>query len=434
MMPEHRGLSMSFDRFFRDRKGGVAPLLALAIVPVLGAVGAAVDYSRASASRTALQAALDSALLYAAKGDSATWQQTAATAFTAMVAAKNEATIATPTFSQDADGNYVGQVAASVPAKVAGILGVSTIQVNASATVKPGNDPDNSCILTLDKGAATSNVSMLFGGAPNIQLAGCSTRSNTSMNCNGHTSGAAASIAAGSASGCSNAKSYAKPLPDIYEPLAANITNKQCGANSPGLNWTTPGTVPSAVKVVTVGSYTEYHVCGTLTVSGTGTLISSNPSSDRIIVIENGGLKLSADASISTVRTAIVLTGTSSTTSIIDFPNGNGQSAALSLSPPISADNPWRGIALYQDPVMTANTDNKWGPGATFNADGIVYMPYSDVEMQGVAGSGNYKCSKMVTKSFTTKGSVNLNFSQVAAGCETIGMKQWSDVPIHLVY
>jgi hypothetical protein len=422
---------MSLARFLRDRKGGVAPLLALSIVPILGAVGAGVDYTRAAASRVSLQSSLDAALLYAAKGDSENWQTTATNAFNAMVDVKNGATVVTPTFSVDADGNYVGQAAADVPTKISGVLGMNSIHVAATATVKPGGDSDNSCILTLDKGAAASHVSMLFGGAPNIALAGCSTRSNTSMNCNGHGSGASVSIAYGTTSGCSNPKSYAKQLPDIYEPLAANIT-KLCGALSTGVTWT-PGTVPAAVKTVSKGSYTEYHVCGDLTVSGTGFLTGSNPSSDFVIIIENGGLTLTSGASISTLRTAIVLTGSSTTSSKIDFPNGNGQSASLSLSPAIAADNPWKGIALYQDPVMTSNVSNNWGPGATFNADGIVYLPNSDVEMQGVAASGNYKCSKIVTKTFTTKGAVDLNFSQVKAGCETVSMKQWADIPIHIV-
>lgn len=422
---------MLLARFLRDRTGGVAPLLALSIIPVLGAVGAAVDYSRASHTRLNLQNALDSALLHAARGDGANWQLTATNAFNAIVSAKNDATVVSPTYSLDGDGNYVAQVAADVPTRVAGILGMNSMHVTASSTVKPGGDSDNSCILTLDKGAALSNVSMLFGGAPNIQLAGCSTRSNTSLNCNGHSSNAAISIASGAASGCSNPRSYARALPDIYEPLASNIT-KLCGNLSSGVTWT-PGTIPAAVKQQTVGSYTEYHVCGTLTVSGTGYLTGSSPSSDSIIVIENGGLKLSDSAVISTVRTAIVLTGTSSTASKIDFPQGNGKSATLSLSPPISDDNPWKGIALYQDPVLT-NVDNDWGPGATFNADGIVYLPNSDLEMQGIAGSGNYRCSKIVTKTFTTKGSVSLDFAQVKAGCESISMKQWADIPIHIVY
>jgi len=42
-------------RFLADRCGGVAPILGLGLVPLLGAVGAAVDYSRAGAIRTAMQ-------------------------------------------------------------------------------------------------------------------------------------------------------------------------------------------------------------------------------------------------------------------------------------------------------------------------------------------------------------------------------------------
>src|SRR5262249_50651412 len=59
---------MPFMRFFSDRKGGVTPLLALGIVPIVGAVGAAIDYSRANSVRTAMQAAGDAAALLLAKG------------------------------------------------------------------------------------------------------------------------------------------------------------------------------------------------------------------------------------------------------------------------------------------------------------------------------------------------------------------------------
>jgi Flp pilus assembly protein TadG len=46
-------------RFFADERGGVAPIFALAIVPIIGLAGAAVDYSRAAAARSAMYAALD---------------------------------------------------------------------------------------------------------------------------------------------------------------------------------------------------------------------------------------------------------------------------------------------------------------------------------------------------------------------------------------
>ena len=58
---------MLLARFLRNRKGGVAPMLALAHIPLIGAVGAAVDYSRANSTRTAMQAALDSTALMLSK-------------------------------------------------------------------------------------------------------------------------------------------------------------------------------------------------------------------------------------------------------------------------------------------------------------------------------------------------------------------------------
>ena len=58
---------MSLFRFCQDRRGGVAPMFALAIVPVFGLVGAAVDYSRANSIRAGMQSAIDATALAMAK-------------------------------------------------------------------------------------------------------------------------------------------------------------------------------------------------------------------------------------------------------------------------------------------------------------------------------------------------------------------------------
>jgi Flp pilus assembly protein TadG len=58
---------MVLERFFQDCKAGVAPLLALGMIPLVGAVGAAVDYSRANLVRSAMQGALDSTALMLSK-------------------------------------------------------------------------------------------------------------------------------------------------------------------------------------------------------------------------------------------------------------------------------------------------------------------------------------------------------------------------------
>jgi Flp pilus assembly protein TadG len=58
---------MLFKLFLHDRSAGVAPLLGLCMIPLAGAVGAAVDYSRAASVRTSMQMALDSTALMLSK-------------------------------------------------------------------------------------------------------------------------------------------------------------------------------------------------------------------------------------------------------------------------------------------------------------------------------------------------------------------------------
>jgi Flp pilus assembly protein TadG len=58
---------MLLHRFWKNSKGAVAPMLGIAIIPLMGAVGAAIDYSQASATRTAFQNALDATALMLSK-------------------------------------------------------------------------------------------------------------------------------------------------------------------------------------------------------------------------------------------------------------------------------------------------------------------------------------------------------------------------------
>jgi Flp pilus assembly protein TadG len=55
------------NRFLADRRGSIAPFFALAIIPVIGFMGAAVDYSRGNSVKSAMQAALDATGLMLSK-------------------------------------------------------------------------------------------------------------------------------------------------------------------------------------------------------------------------------------------------------------------------------------------------------------------------------------------------------------------------------
>ncbi len=54
-------------RFARNENGNIAVLFSIAVLPILTFVGAAVDYTRVSTARTAMQSALDSATLMVSK-------------------------------------------------------------------------------------------------------------------------------------------------------------------------------------------------------------------------------------------------------------------------------------------------------------------------------------------------------------------------------
>jgi Flp pilus assembly protein TadG len=56
-----------FNKFRRDESGAVFLLFGLALVPILGLVGAALDYARTSAARVRLQSAIDAGVLFAAR-------------------------------------------------------------------------------------------------------------------------------------------------------------------------------------------------------------------------------------------------------------------------------------------------------------------------------------------------------------------------------
>src|SRR6187397_3297319 len=62
-----REIRASVSRFAKANGGNIAVIFALSAVPLLSFVGAAIDYTRASAARSSMQAALDSTALMLSK-------------------------------------------------------------------------------------------------------------------------------------------------------------------------------------------------------------------------------------------------------------------------------------------------------------------------------------------------------------------------------
>jgi Flp pilus assembly protein TadG len=62
-------------RFWSDKKGSMIVMFAVALVPVLALMGAAIDYSRASLARTKMQGALDATALFLSRLPAGTTQE-----------------------------------------------------------------------------------------------------------------------------------------------------------------------------------------------------------------------------------------------------------------------------------------------------------------------------------------------------------------------
>jgi len=123
--------------------GNIAITFALATLPVIGGVGAAVDYSHANSVKAALQSALDSTALMLAKEaateDSATLNANALKYFQALFTRPEARNITvTATYTSTGGSQVVVNGAADVPTSFMGIMGYNNINVKGTSTTKWG--------------------------------------------------------------------------------------------------------------------------------------------------------------------------------------------------------------------------------------------------------------------------------------------------------
>jgi Flp pilus assembly protein TadG len=127
-------------RFLNDCRGSVAPLMGILVLPLMGSVGVAVDYSRASAARTAFQAALDSTALMLSKTATtqtgADLQSTATNTFNALFTRPDVSNVAITANYVSTNGSKVTlNGSATVNTNFLGVLGYSQLAISASTSM-----------------------------------------------------------------------------------------------------------------------------------------------------------------------------------------------------------------------------------------------------------------------------------------------------------
>jgi Flp pilus assembly protein TadG len=125
-------------------RGNVVITFALTLFPIVMAVGAAVDYSRANSDRSAMQAAADATALMLSKTAStmttAQIQQQATSYFNALFTRPEVINVAvTPTYTTSNGSQIVVNASGQVPTSVMKAAGFSTLTISVTSTVKWGN-------------------------------------------------------------------------------------------------------------------------------------------------------------------------------------------------------------------------------------------------------------------------------------------------------
>ena len=158
---------MLLARFLQNQKGGVAPMLALAIIPLIGMVGAAVDYSRASSTRTAMQAALDSTALMLSKDaqslTAAQLDSKASAYFNALFHRPEASNVqVTPQFSTPQQGSFNIKVtgSATISTMFWRLVGQDQVNITASGEVVWGIKKLNLALALDNTGSMASSNKM----------------------------------------------------------------------------------------------------------------------------------------------------------------------------------------------------------------------------------------------------------------------------------
>ena len=169
-MPRFQHLRNRLAQFPRRADGNVTLITAFALLPLMMVAGTAIDYSQALASRTSLQAVLDSAVLAGAVAVDTKTRDTQASAYLTHGAEAEDIKIVSSSFKANDDGSYQGTATAKVDTSFLRIVGVDQQTISAKTVVAVPKVSNKVCILVLDPSAGQS---LLVNSGANITGKDC---------------------------------------------------------------------------------------------------------------------------------------------------------------------------------------------------------------------------------------------------------------------
>jgi Flp pilus assembly protein TadG len=384
-------------RFCADSRGNIVPLFGISALALFGCVGAAVDYSRGSSSRTAMQDALDStALSLVASTESIDQAQPRFNALFTRADVKNVSVVGNADSRSDGTSSVTLSASGSIDTAFMGVMGIPTLTLTAHAIAVKRKD-DSGCVLALDS-TATGAVSL--GGSTNVSLNGCSVYSNSkdtaSVSGGGTATLTARSVGAVGKVSLSGAdvtttEGVYNGLAPLADPYSDVVVPSFSGCTATNLNVNKDLTISPGVY------------CNGLSVNA-GATLTMQPG---IYYIDRGSFSVNGGATVTGTGVTIVFTSSSGSKWATATINGN---AIVNLTAPNSG--PTAGIVMFGDRNIPTGTTFKFNGGSSQYLGGAVYIPTGAVSYSGGTGTST-SCTQIIgdTVNFTGNSNVAVNCS-----------------------
>lgn len=409
-----RAILTALKSFARDRRGGVALLFAFAAIPLLASVGAAIDYSRAIASKSAMQGALDSTALMLAKqlaAGSSSLQ--AEQVFSAIYAHPEVQNVNFTSSVSLAGGATTVDLTASgtVNTSFLKVMGYSTLSIQASSASYTSTGTSG-CVLALD--ATASNAASL-GGSTNVSLNNCSLYSDSNSSSAASVTGSAtlSALSVGAVGTVSISSSnvvvtdgIASHLPSISNPYSDVEVPYYGGCTETNLN-------VKATLTIDPGVY-----CNGLSVNA-GANLTMNPG---VYYVDRGSFSVNGGAIVSGQGVTLVFTSSTGNNWADLTINGN---AIVNLTAPLAG--PTAGLVIFGDPKAPIGTSFKFNGGADQVFGGAIYVPTGAVSYSGGAATST-NCTQIIGDTVTFAGNAN-----VAINCSSYNTKPFGPVVLKLL-
>lgn len=347
--------------FSSNISGNVGVVMALALVPLILAVGMAVDYARAKTIKAKMQSALDATVLSLATEKTLTADQVTTRGVNFFNDMFDVTSRPTTAFTIS-DGFINGTATYAMPTSFMGIINLKTFGVSAASQAKIGSEP-SPCIILLE----STQISLTINGASELR-AGCGVHINSSnseaLYVNSQSKISATDICI-KGSYRLNSGSTSSPTPRMVCPIKADPLAALAEPTHGTCNFTDLVISGGPARTLNPGVY-----CKKLEIQN-GAVVTLKPGtyvfSDAELIV-NAGAKLSGDGVM------LYFKGEHG------FLNAN-TGAVVQLEAPDSGT--YKGIVLFQ----SRSSSSQLAPPHIINSDstsfleGIIYAPYGKLMM-----------------------------------------------------